>query len=244
MKNFIALCLSVVMVLSLGACVSKGSQSTKFTAVVTEINDRTMLVRPIEGSKELNSSDSFSIAFAHIKDNSSPRVGDTYEIEYNGEILESYPASLSKVIGLTLISPAKESSVLSNVEIEPQCKPSMGISFGLPKGWSYEVTHSDDIPTSCTAVNLRPETAGAEGVITIEYVEGFGVCGTGLEVKQIDFNGYEATQGFYDGNSLWSYIALKGDYKNCVIINSAEWYEDYADTINKILSTIQFKYYE
>lgn len=134
---------------------------------------------------------------------------------------------------------------LTEVEVEPQCKPSVGFSFGLPEGWTYEIKYSDDEPTSCTSASLRPETAGIEGGIIIEYIKGFGVCGTGLREEQIDFNGYEAVKGFYDDNQLWSFIALKGDYRDCVIINSAEnWYEDFEDEIGLILDSVQFKYFE
>lgn len=134
---------------------------------------------------------------------------------------------------------------LAVIEVEPQCKPSMGFSFGLPAGWTYEITQTEDEPTSCISVNLKPDVEELKGVITIEYCQGFGVCGTGLERKKMDVNGYEAWQGFYNGNPVWEFIVLEGDYQNCVIINSAEnWYEDYEDTINLMLSTIQFKRYE
>lgn len=135
---------------------------------------------------------------------------------------------------------------LTEVVVEPQCKPSMGFTFSIPENWTYEITYSDDEPTSYISACLRPKTAGIEGAIVIEYVaKGFGVCGTGLSVEQIDFNGYEATKGYYDGNQLWSFVALKGDYRNCVIMNSAKnWYEDYEDEIDLILDSVQFKYFE
>ncbi|MGN1136024.1 MAG: hypothetical protein ACI4SF_07380 [Oscillospiraceae bacterium] len=132
----------------------------------------------------------------------------------------------------------------SIVETVPQCKPSMGFSFMLPEGWSYQEAQTDDVPTSCTAVYLKPDDTKLEGVIAIEYSKGFSVCGTGLKEINIDFNGHKAVQGSYDGHDLWAFIALKGEYSDCVIMNSAEWYEEYADTIDTILSSIEFKYYE
>lgn len=130
------------------------------------------------------------------------------------------------------------------IEIKPQCPPSYGVSFWLPTGWTYSGMQSDDDPTSDLVVSIRPEFPGTEGAITLQHMKGFGVCGTGLEQKDIVFNGNEAWQGFYDGNTLWSHIILK-DPKDCVIINNAEnWYKEYEEEINQILSTVEFVYYE
>ena len=130
------------------------------------------------------------------------------------------------------------------IEIKPQCPPSYGVSFWLPTGWTYSGMQSDDDPTSDLIVSIRPEVPGTEGAITLQHIKGFAVCGTGLEQKDIVFNGHEAWQGFYDGQSLWSHIILK-DPKDCVIINNAEnWYEEYEEEINQILSTVEFVYYE
>ena len=130
------------------------------------------------------------------------------------------------------------------IEVKPQCPPSYGISFWLPTGWTYSGMQSDDDPTSDLIVSIRPEVPGTEGAITLQHIKGFAVCGTGLEQKDIVFNGHEAWQGFYDGNTLWSHIILK-DPKDCVIINNAEnWYEEYEEEINQILSTVEFVYYE
>ena len=130
------------------------------------------------------------------------------------------------------------------VEIKPQCPPSYGVSFWLPTGWIYEVVQSDDEPTSDLVVSIRPEFPETEGVITLQYSKGFAVCGTGLEQKEITFNGHPARQGFYDGNPMWSFIVLT-DPDDCVIINNAEnWYEEYEEEINQILSTVEFVYCE
>ncbi len=130
------------------------------------------------------------------------------------------------------------------IEIKPQCPPSYGVSFWLPKGWTYSGIQSDDDPTSDLVVSIRPDFPGTEGAITLQHMKGFGVCGTGLIQKDIEFNGHPAWQGFYDGNTLWSHIILK-DPKDCVIINNAEnWYEEYEEEINQILSTVEFVYYE
>ena len=129
------------------------------------------------------------------------------------------------------------------VSVRPNCEPSYGVSLLLPKGWTYEAVQSDDDPTSDLAVSIRPENAKGECVISVSYMRGFGVCGTGLVQKDILFNGFEARQGFYDGSALWSFICLK-DPMDCVIINSAEtWYSEYEKEIDQILSTVRFTWY-
>lgn len=125
----------------------------------------------------------------------------------------------------------------------PQCFPSTGFSFELPAGWSYTSAQTEDEPTSSISAYLSPDNE-AEGTITIEYSKNFAVCGTGLVQKPIDFNGYSATQCYYDGSENWSFIMLDGEYTDCVIINNAPWYDDYANDIEKILSSVKFRHYE
>jgi len=130
------------------------------------------------------------------------------------------------------------------VEIVPPCKPSMGITLELPIGWSYEFAQTCDEPTSSSSVYIKPDDTSLEGQIVVEYVEGgIGVCGTGLKQVAVDFNGYKASQGFYDGNEIWTFIMLEDEYHGCVILNDQELYEEYPDTIDDILSTVRFKYY-
>lgn len=130
------------------------------------------------------------------------------------------------------------------VQVRPACPPSFGVSLMLPEGWTFEGIQSEDDPTSDLTVSIYPESMTGKGAISIVHMRGFGVCGTGLVQKDILFNGHEAWQGFYDGNSLWSFICLK-DPKDCVIINSAEnWYADYEKEIRQILSTVEFVWYD
>lgn len=133
----------------------------------------------------------------------------------------------------------------TSVVVKPQCPPAYGVSFRLPSDWTYEVEQTDDEPTSTVRVVIRPVEPGMEGEISFYCSDRmFGVCGTGLEQKDIIFNGHEAWQGFYDGSPLWNFICLK-DLPGCAVINSAEnWYEDYADVIDQILPTVEFVYYD
>lgn len=131
------------------------------------------------------------------------------------------------------------------VEIVPPCKPSMGITLELPVGWSYEFAQTCDEPTSSSSVYIKPDDTSFEGQIVVEYVEGgIGMCGTGLKQIAVDFNGYKASQGFYDGNEIWTFIMFEDEYRGCVILNDLELYKEYPNTIDDILSTVRFEYYE
>ena len=124
------------------------------------------------------------------------------------------------------------------VEVKPQSLPGYGVSFRLPRGWAYEVSGVGE-----PVVRIRPDKPGLEGDISLYHTDSFGVCGTGLEQREVLFNGRPAWQGFYDGNTVWSFIVLK-DPEDCVIINSAgDWYAEYEEEIDSILSTVEFVYY-
>lgn len=131
-----------------------------------------------------------------------------------------------------------------HIEIEPQSKPSFGFSFELPDSLTYEIVETEDEPTGHLTAEIRPKDSDAS-IITVEYTEQFAVCGTGLERKTIDFNGYPAAQGFYDGSDMWSFIALTEDYDGCVILmNDPDLFTQYADEMDIILQTLHFRYYE
>jgi len=109
-KKYTILILTLILLIVLCGCAEKKSDlpeetsNVSFMAVVTELNETTMLVKPVEGSNELKSADSFTVPLNYISDNSQPKVGDTYKIEYNGYILEIYPAQLGEVYSVTLVS--------------------------------------------------------------------------------------------------------------------------------------------
>lgn len=161
--------------------------------------------------------------------------------------------NVSEVISATESTENDETSALEEVadsdiqlvEIVPPCRPSMGITLELPAGWSYELAQTCDEPTSSSSVYIKPDDSASEGRIAVEYVEGgIGVCGTGLEQKSIDFNGYKALQGTYSANDVWDFIMLEDEYFGCVILNDTELYKEYSETIDDILSTVRFEYYE
>ena len=82
---------------------SASANNTKeitFQATVIEVADDWILVESVGDSLEHNSADIFSIP---NKEKLALKIGDTVEIIYNGDIMESYPAQLGEVYKATLL---------------------------------------------------------------------------------------------------------------------------------------------
>ncbi len=74
-----------------------------FRAEILEIHDGHYLVKPVEGSWELNSADRIEVPIRNAHPSPEPEIGDVIEIEYSGEILETYPARIADVYGIRVI---------------------------------------------------------------------------------------------------------------------------------------------
>ena len=74
-------------------------ETATFQATVIEATNNSILVKPAEGSLELDSADQFSIP---NEEQLELQPGAVVEITYNGEILESYPAQLGEVYKIAL----------------------------------------------------------------------------------------------------------------------------------------------
>ena len=71
-----------------------------FQATVVEAGDEMILAEPVEGSLELLSADRIYVI---NEENLKLQEGDVIEIQYDGSILETYPAQLGKVYHITLM---------------------------------------------------------------------------------------------------------------------------------------------
>ena len=74
-----------------------------FQAEILEICDGNYLVKPVEGSWELSSADRIEVPIRNAHPSQEPEIGDVIEIEYSGEILETYPARIADVYGIKVI---------------------------------------------------------------------------------------------------------------------------------------------
>ena len=73
-------------------------------ARITEIEDASFLVTPVEGAWKLSSSDLFRVSIKNMPPSPEPQVGDIVEITYDGFILESDPAQFSNVHSIRVVS--------------------------------------------------------------------------------------------------------------------------------------------
>lgn len=70
---------------------------------IIEIADGTMIVEPLEGSRELSACDTFAVPIENMMAFPEPQVGDRVEISYDGTIEETYPARLGQIFFIDVI---------------------------------------------------------------------------------------------------------------------------------------------
>ena len=71
-----------------------------FQAEILEDHNGYYLVKPVEGSWELSSADRIEVPIRNAHPSPEPEIGDVIEIEYSGEILETYPARIADVYSI------------------------------------------------------------------------------------------------------------------------------------------------
>lgn len=85
-----------------------------FQAEILEIHNGNYLVKPVEGSWELSSADRIEVSIRNVHPSPEPEIGDVIEIEYAGEILETYPAQIADVYDIKVIEKNKGFTHLAN----------------------------------------------------------------------------------------------------------------------------------
>ena len=103
MIAFVLICCVPVL---FAGCASGGRRDgqVSFSATVVEVNGTELIVCPDEGSDELRSADRISVSTKTAMNGEAGfSVGDRVNITYNGDIMETYPAQLGGVSGVTHI---------------------------------------------------------------------------------------------------------------------------------------------
>ena len=80
---------------------------TILQAKLIEIHDGYFLVEPVEDSSELSSASRIEVPMKNMEPSPEPRVGDILEIEYDGQLLETYPARISNPYSIKVIEEAE-----------------------------------------------------------------------------------------------------------------------------------------
>lgn len=108
-----------------------------------------------------------------------------------------------------------------------------GVSVPLLSGWEYKVEEYSADGMSY-GVSFRP--AGEDGWIDFQYWPTFGVCGTGLSMKEFG-NG---SMGTYDGGAIWNFISYPASKGNFVATTQGvnSWWSRYGETAMEIITQV------
>ena len=152
-----------------------------------------------------------------------------------------------------LIEPEKDVNVPSESDvvvyldgINPKTQPAIvresgaysNITLTIPHDWEYETERGNSPDEYCISFWPVDQT---EGKIKMWYYTAFGVCGTGLEEKEITVGEYKAWQGTYDNKKVWDFISIKGMPGSYVAMNEGadKWWSQYGDEAMQILNSVK-----
>ena len=152
-----------------------------------------------------------------------------------------------------LIEPEKDVNVANDSDvvvyldgINPKTQPATAresgaysnITLTIPCDWEYTTERGNNPDEYCISFWPADQT---EGKIKMWYYTAFGVCGTGLEEKEITVGEYEAWQGTYDNKKVWDFISFKGMSGSYVAMNEGadKWWSQYGDEAMQILSSVK-----
>ena len=145
------------------------------------------------------------------------------------------------------IDVASESDVIVYLDgVNPKTQPTTAresgnysnIELTIPHDWNYEMEHGDNANEYC--ISFWPADQD-EGKIKVWCYTAFGVCGTGLEEKEITVGAYKARKGTYDNKKVWDFISFTDMPGSYVAINEGadKWWDRYGDEAMKILGTVK-----
>lgn len=114
------------------------------------------------------------------------------------------------------------------------------ISMTIPAGWDCTTEEYND-DAGRFGICFFPE--GCSGGVGLYYYESFGVCGTGLETRDITFdNGRRGRMGIYDGGDTFSFITfpdleLSSGSLAAMAEGAGGWLAEREEEVLQILST-------
>lgn len=151
--------------------------------------------------------------------------------------------AISEPANESAADPAVTSATANTDTIVSQGGPYGKITLSIPDGWRHEICPIDSEQDIYGLYGIRfyPKDV-ADGYIALNYIDSFGVCGTGLEEKKSSIAGYPVNIGTYDNNIYWNFITFGGDYSGVVALTYSVdgWWETYSDQVMDILNTLSF----
>ena len=105
MRKFIALCLALVLTLSIVGCSNRSMDSIienepSITGIVNDTNENSILINNEDGEYRVSLNVENKDSMTHFS------IGDEVVVYYDGTIAESYPMQINKVYAITLKNPA------------------------------------------------------------------------------------------------------------------------------------------
>jgi uncharacterized protein YkvS len=104
-RKFIALCLALVLTLSIVGCSNRSMDSIienepSITGIVNDTNENSILINNEDGEYRVSLNVENKDSMTHFS------IGDEVVVYYDGTIAESYPMQINKVYAITLKNPA------------------------------------------------------------------------------------------------------------------------------------------
>lgn len=100
-----------------------------------------------------------------------------------------------------------------------QAGPYGSVTVTIPEGWEYRACPAGDEHLVWGDYGIQFYPGGVkEGCVELAYHHAFGVCGTGLEEVQQTVAGDSANMGYYDGSSIWTFVACCGKNEKIVAV--------------------------
>ena len=108
MKKTVSVVLLLCMIFLTGC--KNEAKNPYFNATVLEVYEKSVRVKPFEGSDELKSAEQIDVNTEVISTHEVPEMeeGTTIRILYNGDIAESYPAQINTVFAIYLVDETGE----------------------------------------------------------------------------------------------------------------------------------------
>ena len=225
-------------------------------AKLLEIHDGYFLLEPVEGSWELSSASQIEVPMKNMASSPEPQVGDILEIKYDGQLQETYPARITAVYGIRVISERPYvTEALTLNEVAELVKQQHTVSFvgmtreavhgywGIPDyeafGFFGDIYH---VPDTFESVVFRYDESEIVTDVEIEYRN--EVPGDALFIVEIrdrekeeHLNCAEAEELFFEDDEYEYYFnAIKSHYV-IVTYNDANS-EDIITALNSGRATI------
>ncbi len=253
------LLITAIIVIGMGVMTAKGYGITQGRCLVTATGSHMLIDEdnsPIEMSNrndkdifaDLSSGDEILVIHDGIQESYPAGTGAYYCIKLNDGKPEDIPTSV--IESLTELGWLEKEVKGTRVECAGE---NYKISLTIPEGWEYETSsyNSDWIFENPESLIENPEYRGPadtiefrptgeeEGQIIFRFDDQFGVCGTGLEGKNVYLGEHAGNMGIYDDSEKWSFIVLDMNY---VILNqSGDWWSKYEDEVMEILNTVDYE---